>query len=174
MSGFPHPDARPCPIAHFHCILSRSEGSLLGKEIEVSASKMFLPPEQMPLPLKEHYEVVDHYQLRTVQIDLPLEEMHRAAKEESLLLLQHLLLHCNEVAENCDSVTGTSGEVVVHGNRVTGFGSKVAEHSGRLTENGSEVVAYGSKLTDGGSEVANTDNVVTGTDSEILQRDLRP
>ncbi len=107
---------------------------------------MFLPPEQMPLPLKEHYEVVDHYQLRTVQIDLPLEEMHRAAKEESLLLLQHLLLHCKEVAENCDSVTGTSGEVV----------------------------AYGSKLTDGGSEVANTDNVVTGTDSEILQRDLRP
>jgi hypothetical protein len=103
----------------------------------------------MPMPLKELYEVVDHYQLQTVQIDLPLEEMHRAAKEDCLLLLQHLLLHCNEVAENCDNVTGTSGEFVMQCNRVTGFGSKVAEHSSRLTESGSEVVAYGSKLTDG-------------------------
>ena len=128
----------------------------------------------MPLPLKENYEVVDHYQLQTVQIVLPLEEMHRAAKEDSLLLLQHLLLHCNEVAESCDNVTGTSGEVVESDDRVTGFGSKVAEHSSRLTDNGSEVVAYGSKLTDRGSEVANTDDGVTGTDSEILQRDLRP
>jgi hypothetical protein len=128
----------------------------------------------MPMPLKELYEVVDHYQLQMVQIDLPLEEMHRAAKEDCLLLLQHSLPHCNEVAENCDNVTGTSGEFVMQCNRVTGFGSKVAEHSSRLTESGSEVVAYGSKLTDVGSEVANTDDGLTGTDSEILQRDLRP
>lgn len=126
------------------------------------------------MPLKEFYEMVDHYQLQMVQIDLPLEEMHRAAKEDCHLLLQHLLPHCNEVAESCDSVTGTSGEVVVHSNRFTGFGSKVAEHSGILTESGSEVVGYGGKLTDRGSEVANTDDRVTGTDSEILPRDLRP